>query len=298
MAADPAIAALAARQHGVVSRAQLLAAGLSKAAIDHRLARQRLHPVHRGVYLVGHPVPPPLAKEMAAILACGEGAAVSHGSAAAIWGFRPPLSSPVHVTLPSPVSRTRLGICVHRARFMQPEDIRCREALLITAPARTLVDLAAVLSAKELQRAYEEARIHRVVRPSDLRSVLTRTGRKPGFAAMRALLDRERAPTLTRSEAERRLLELLRAADLAPNGANVRVGRHEVDFLWRDSRLVVEVDGFAYHAHRGAFERDRLRDAELQAAGYRVMRVTWRQIAEAPEAVIARVAQALVAVAA
>ncbi len=100
-------------------------------------------------------------------------------------------------------------------------------------------------------------------------------------------------PALTRSEAERRLLELLRAADVAPSDVNVRIGRHEVDLLWRDEQLIVEVDGFAYHASRAAFERDRLRDAELQAAGYRVVRVTWLQIEHRPEAVIARLAQAL-----
>jgi len=290
---DPAIASIAARQHGVVARRQLLAAGLSNAAVDHRLARKRLHAVHRGVYLVGHPVPPPLAKEMAATLACGEGAAVSHDSAAAIWGFRPSVDGPIHITLPSHVCRTRPGICLHRARYLEPEDVRHREGLPLTAPARTLIDIAAVLSAHELQRAYEEAQIQRLVRASELRSALRRIGRRPGFAALRALLQSDLKPALTRSKAERRLLELLRAADIAPSAVNERIGRHEVDFLWRDQRLIVEVDGFAYHANRGAFERDRLRDAELQANDYRVMRVTWHQIDQRPEAVIARVAQAL-----
>jgi len=120
--------------------------------------------------------------------------------------------------------------------------------------------------------------------------VLERSPGRPGAPALRALVD---DPVLTRSEAEARLLTLLRAADLPPTAVNARVGRHEVDFLWNEQRLVVEVDGYAYHGHRAAFERDRLRDAELQAAGYRVVRVTWRQVEDGSEAVIARVAQAL-----
>ncbi len=186
---DRAIAWIAARQHGVVTRGQLLAAGLSNAAIDHRLARKRLHPVHRGVYLVGHPVPPSLAKEMAAVLACGGGAAVSHDSATAVWGFRTSLSGPVHITLPSHVSRARPGICVHRARSLEPEDVRHWEGLPLTSPARTVIDLAAVLSANELQRTYQEAQIRRLVRPFELRSALGRIGRRPGFAALRSMLE-------------------------------------------------------------------------------------------------------------
>lgn len=135
--------------------------------------------------------------------------------------------------------------------------------------------------------------MHRLVRPAELRAALDRSPGRHGTPALRALLDDDRKPALTRSEAEARLLALLRAADLPPTATNERVGRHEVDFVWHAQRLVVEVDGYAYHGHRAAFERDRLRAAELQACGYKVMRITWRQIEARPEAVIARLTKAL-----
>jgi very-short-patch-repair endonuclease len=290
---DPLIAGIAAAQHGVVTRTQLLCAGLSRRAIEHRLSQKRLHPVHRGVYLVGHPVPPPLARETAAILACGDGAVLSHDSAAAVWGFRTLTGEPIDITLPGRSGRSRSGIRVHSARSLDPRDVRHHSGLPLTAPVRTLIDVAQALSPRDLQRAYEQAQILRFVREADLRAALARSPGRRGGPALRALLDDDRKPALTRSEAEARLLGLLRAADLLPTAVNERVGRHEVDFLWNEQRLVVEVDGFAYHAHRAAFERDRIRDAELQAAGYRVMRVTWRQIERRSEAVIARLAEAL-----
>jgi very-short-patch-repair endonuclease len=171
--------------------------------------------------------------------------------------------------------------------------VRDRYGLPLTAPIRTVVDLAQVLAFRELQGVYEEAQVQRLVHPSDLRSVLERSSGIHGAPAIRALAELDRGPAPTRSEAEARMLALLRAAGLPPTDVNVRVGRHEVDFLWRPERLVVEVDGFTYHASRAAFERDRLRDANLQAAGYRVVRITWRQLQERPAAVIARLAQAL-----
>ena len=290
---DRAIAGIAASQHGVVTRAQLLGAGLSRKAIQHRLDKHRLHPIHRGVYLDGHPIPPPLALEMAAVHAYGDGAVISHESAAAIWRIRAQPGGPIHITLPSRCNRSRPGIRVHLTRALRANEVRTHRGIPLTAPIRTLIDLASVLSFRELERAFEAAQVANLLRPELLRSMLSGSRGRPGYGAMRALLDRDRAPALTRSEAERRLLDLLRAADLVPDGVNVRVGRREVDFLWHAQRLVVEVDGFAYHANRAAFERDRLRDAELQAGGYRVMRVTWRQIAKTPEAVIARVARAL-----
>jgi very-short-patch-repair endonuclease len=230
---------------------------------------------------------------MAAVLACGEGAVVSHECAASIYGVLNPRPGPVDITLPGRSNRSRSGIRLHRTRSLERVDVRYRFRISLTAPARTLIDLARVLSAAELQRACEEAQVRRLVTLAELRSALDRSPGRRGTAAMRALLEHDSPPALTRSEAEARLLALLRAADLTPTATNTRVGRHEVDFVWRRQRLVVEVDGFAYHASREAFERDRLRDAELRANGYRVIRVTWRQIEDRPEAVIARLAQAL-----
>jgi very-short-patch-repair endonuclease len=230
---------------------------------------------------------------MAAMLACGEGAALSHNSAASIWGIRTPRPGPVDVTLPSRSNRSRSGIRLHRARALDPSDLRHHDGLLLTAPARTLIDLAQAISHRDLDRAYEQALVLGIMRSAELQTTLERSPGRRGAPAIRALLNLDRRSALTRSEAEMRLLSLLRDAELTPTDVNVRVGRHEVDFLWRPERLVVEVDGFTYHASRAAFERDRLRDANLQAAGYRVVRITWRQLQERPAAVVARLAQAL-----
>ena len=227
---DSAIARIAARQHGVVSRGQLLAMDIGADAINHRLARERLHPVHRGVYLVGHPVAPPLAKEMAAMLACGEGAILSHESAAcAVWRLCAASGGPTRVTLPSRSNRSRPGIRVHRIRALEPRDVRRRHGMQVTAPARTILDLAQVFGPRELRRAYEEARIQRLVRNADLRAAMDRSPGHRGAPAVRALLATDVTPSLTRSEAEARLLELLRAAGLPPSATNTRVGRHEVE---------------------------------------------------------------------
>jgi very-short-patch-repair endonuclease len=280
---DPAIARLAAAQHGVVSSAQLALLGLGRRAIAHRVGQGRLHRVHRGVYLVGHPVAPPLARETAAVLACGESAVLSHRSAAALWELLP--APPfVDVTVVRRNPRAPSGVRVHRSRSLEPDQVARRLGMPLTSPARTLLDLTRVLPDRPLERALEEALRLGLLAPGDVRGTSRR---------LQALVDRYEGPTLTRSEAEERLLALLRAARLPPPELNVRVGRREVDCLWRDAALVVEVDGYAYHSSRAAFERDRLRDAELQAAGYRVVRVTWRQLTEEPAALVARLAQAL-----
>jgi very-short-patch-repair endonuclease len=288
---DAAIAEIARRQHGVVTRAQLGAIGLGRGSIAHRVAQGRLHRVHRGVYLAGHQARPPLARETAAVLACGAGAVLSHRSAAHLWGL-PAGDSQVTVTIPARKSAHPTGVRVYRARQLDAGDVARRHGLPLTSPSRTVIDLAGALSERELERVFDEALRLRLVRREGLRAALDGSRGRRGTGVLRGLLD-QGGRTLTRSEAEERLLALVRAARLPRAEVNVRVGRHEVDFLWRDARLVVEVDGFAYHSSRAAFERDRLRDAELQAAGFRVMRVTWRQISDEPAALVARLALAL-----
>jgi very-short-patch-repair endonuclease len=281
---DRAMAVLAARQHGMVTTRQLAAAGLGRRAVAHRVATGRLVRRFRGVYQVG-PVIAPFGREMAAALACGATALLSHHSAAAIWAIRPPHVGDVHVTVAGHDQRSRPGLRVHRSHSL---NAAVHNGLPLTTPARTLIDLATCLPQRDLDRAVEEAQVLRLTTRNALQQLLD--GR-PGSAALRRALHTE--PALTRSEAERRLLDLVRAARLPRPETNVRVGGYEVDFLWRDHKLVVEVDGFAYHATRTAFERDRVRDAALQAAGFRVIRLTWRQIADEPHAVVARLASLL-----
>jgi very-short-patch-repair endonuclease len=185
------------------------------------------------------------------------------------------------------------NIRIYRVADLDARDVQIVAGVPVTSPARTLVDLAAVLPTVQLECAVAEALAQQLVRERDLLEHIQRARGRRGIAALRQLLSLERGPALTRSEAERRLLRLVRAAALPEPEANVRIHRMEVDFLWRRQRVVVEVDGFRYHSNGRAFERDRERDATLVASGYVVLRVTWRQLVRNPETVIARVAAAL-----
>jgi very-short-patch-repair endonuclease len=287
------MAELAARQRGVVTRTQLRAIGLSADAVDKRLKSKRLHPLYRGVYVVGHSGPVEGAPELGAVLACGSGAVVSHRSAAVLWGLHPAPPPDVEVTVGGRRCDSKRGIRVHRVAALDPRDLRKLGGIPITAPARTLLDLAGTVSARELEQALAEAHARGLVRRGEMVALLARYPRRPGIAALRSLIAPDASPALTRSEAEERLLAMIRAAELPAPEVNVRIGRHEVDFLWSDQRLVVEVDGFRFHSSRTAFERDRARDAELASLGFLVIRVTWRQIVDRPSAVVARIAGAL-----
>lgn len=202
------------------------------------------------------------------LLACGPQAVLSHRSAASVWQILPLTPGPVEVTVPGRRCRSRPGLLPH-AGTLRAHEATTYYGLRVTTPARTLEDLRPLLAPATYERAANEAQVLRLI-PVQVEH-----------------------PGVTRSEAERRLLAVLRRAQLTPDATNVRVAGHEVDVLYRDQRLVVEVDGYAFHATRAAFERDRGRDAALAAAGFRVMRVTWRQVTDEPEAVVARLAAAL-----
>ncbi len=285
------IAELAARRHGVVTTADLLAAGLGRGAIARRVADGRLRPLYRGVFLVG-PLKGPMTDEMAAALACGEAAVVSHHAAAAIWGFRPAWHGPIDITTTRQL-RPRQGIRIHRARRLDPRDSTQRDGVPLTTPTRTLLDLAAHIDARALTRAIEEAEVQRLTTRTELAALNARSSGRHGAKALGATIGGAHEPRMTRSEAEAELPRLIRAARLPQPETNVRIAGYEVDFLWRAQRLVVEVDGFAYHHTREAFERDRRKDADLQARGLRTTRVTYRQIADESHALIANLAASL-----
>jgi very-short-patch-repair endonuclease len=234
------------------------------------------------VFLVG-PLTGPWTREMAAVLACGDGAFLSHHPAGSLWAIRRAWHGPIDVTVPRH-PRPGPEITIHRAR-LDARDTRRRDGVPVTSPARTLLDLASVLPERDLARAVEQAQVLRLVTPQELAQIAGRG--RPGSAALHAVLEAQHEPSLTRSEAEARMLELIRAAGLPAPETNVKVLGHEVDFLWREQKLIVEVDGFAYHSSRQAFERDRRRDARLQAAGFRVIRVTYLQIVDDPASVVA-----------
>jgi very-short-patch-repair endonuclease len=290
------IAAIATRQYGVVSRAQLLAAGIGPGAIATRVRRHRLHRLHRGVYAVGHTALVPLAREMAAVLACGADAAISHRSAARLWRLVEQDDGPIDVTVTRSAGR-RPGLRIHRSRTFAPADVRIRQGIPVTTPERTLLDLAEAAPDRELERALDEALVQKLTTRAALVAVVDNAKGRRSAPRLRNLLERNEPTTLTRSAAEERFLALVRQAGLEAPEVNVRLGNHVVDFLWRRQRLVVEIDGYRFHSSRSAVERDRRRDAELAAAGYRVIRITWRQLTEEPYSVVARLSPALHAVA-
>ena len=299
--ADRAIATLASRQHGVVARWQLLEAGVTARQVKLRLRNGRLHEIHRGVYVPGHPVLTAHARDMAALLACGPHAVLSHQSAASLWGLLAyPASAPAYVTIPPERSATRPRIKVRRAAIARA-DIRWRERMPLTSPPRTILDLAGELGKDDLERLVAEANYRRLASAPELRDQLERKRGKRGNATLRTVLDLPGGPARTRSPAERLMLRLLRKAGLTGYELNQRIHGFEVDVLWRELSFVlwrelsfaVEIDGYDAHSGRLAFERDRLKVAILEAEGLSVMPITPRQLRDDPEAVVARLRRAL-----
>ncbi len=286
---------VATRQNGTVKWAQLRGAGIGAAAIKHRANNGYLHRVHRGVYITGHLALAPMARESAALLACGAGALISHRSAAYLWGLLEQAPSAVDVTLVGRRCRPKEGVRLHTVAELDRRDRREKGRLALTSPARTLIDLAAEAYEAELDRLVSEAGALSLLTNGELEAALERAGRRAGVGAMRGYLRTEQGPGFTRSEGERRMRRLTRAADLPAPVCNIRVAGWEVDFLWPAQRLVVEVDGYKFHGDRAAFERDRRKGLALVAAGYRVVRVTWRQLVDEPLRVAAKLAQALCA---
>ena len=284
---------LAARQHGVVARFQLLAAGVSAEQIQRRLQAGRLTALHEGVYLVGA-VAPTHANEMAALLAYRLAATLSHRSAAALWELLPyPATVPVWVTIAPERGASRPRIEAFRSR-LDPRDVRNRDRMAVTSPPRTVLDCAAIIpDAYELERLIAEANFRRLASEAELRAQLERNPGKRGNRRLLAVLDLPGGPQRTRSRAERALLRLLRERRIEGFEANARVAGYEVDLLWRDRGLAVEVDGWDAHSGRVAFERDRLKAASLSAAGIAVMPVTGRQVLNDPDGVVARLVAAL-----
>jgi very-short-patch-repair endonuclease len=278
---------LAQRQHGVVARRQLLEAGVSSASVGRMLASGWLRRVHAGVYATAGRPRTAHPRWMAAALAGGPEALLSHTSAGGLWGMIDPVPGPVHVTA-SGGGHRRIGIVFHRADDLG-EIRRVRDRIPVTTPTRTVLDLAAVLSTRRLGRAIERADRHGLLEVAELVQLCEASTGLKGTGRLSSLLAQHRPFPDTRSELERRFLRLCRDAGLPRPAVNVPVKGLEVDCVWLPQRLVVELDGYAFHGDRRSFERDRQRDAALQLGGYRVVRVTHRRLAHEPEAVVAEV---------
>ena len=283
-------------QKGAVSWRQLRAAGWTESEIKTRVNRGDWVRRHRGVYIAGDPALLPLAAESAALLSLGPGAVLSHQSALALWALGEAEAGIVEVTVVASNARAREGVRIHLATSLDTRDIRHLENLAVTSPARTLIDFAASAAQTELMQALGEAVARNLADERELERALERvSANHPGAAVVRAILRDQPQLIHTRSVAERYLLPAIRHAGLPPPLVNPRVCGEVVDLCWPEHKLVVEFDGFQFHRSRAAFESDRRRDAKLVAAGYRVIRVTWLQLQHEPYAVIARIAQALVA---
>jgi very-short-patch-repair endonuclease len=294
---DRKIATIAAQQRGRVARRQLIAVGISDHVVSGLIRRDVIFRLHRSVYAVGHLAPYPLGDETAALLAMPDVAALGYYSAGSLWGMLAPGSGDglIHIVIRGQHSGGIGGVKIHRSRMVTPADIRIHDGGPVTSPARTLLDLGELLTERELELAYDRALVARILSTHEFAQVLLRAAGRRRRRALQRLLDRQRGPTVTRSEAEERFLALIRSANLPEPMINAWIHGYEVDFLW-PGRLIVEIDGFRFHSTRRAFEHDHRKDAVLRAAGLPVLRFTWEQITGEQAAVVALVAQSLAAV--
>jgi very-short-patch-repair endonuclease/predicted transcriptional regulator of viral defense system len=288
--ADLLVARRAAEQWGVVSLDDLRARGLSREAVAVRVRKGLLHPMHRGVYAVGHANPPLEGRFLAAVMACAPDAVLSHFSAAALWGIVPWDHRHPEVSVAASVRRRHPGLRVHRSSMLAVRDVMRHRGIPLTSPARTLLDLAATLPERPLRRAARHAQALHRVNVRQLAEVLDRAGRRPGTAVLRRIIATGPAPT--RSELENVVLDLILRAGMQSPEVNVPLildGRRVIpDFRWPGQHLVLEADGAAWHDGPIAKHEDAERQALLERNGERVVRVTWHQAITQPDHTLAR----------
>lgn len=285
---------LAGAQHGVVARRQLAGIGLGKSSINRWLSAGRLHRLHPGVYAVGYRPLTQQARWMAAVLFCGDGAVLSHGSAAALWRIRPTAGTTIHVT--SPVKGRPYGAIERHCSRLLGDERTVEDGIPVTTVPRTIFDLAAgsprrlaerAQAAESMLRQAEYRELHDSL---SLPALLDRYPRRAGARAIRtALARRGESSGHTRSPLEERFLAFLDRHDLPRPQLNawidVGAASYEVDCLWPDQRQIVELDGWQAHGTRSAFRQDRTRDRRLQAAGYATTRLIWSQLTDEPAAI-------------
>jgi predicted transcriptional regulator of viral defense system len=287
---DRRVGDLAEAQHGVVSRTQLLELGMGRGAIGDRVARGLLRRVARGVYAVGHFKQSHRSRWMAAVLSSGPGAVLSHRSAAALWGLLPPSSIAIEVTRPRKF-RSRPGVRAHCSEIGS-DEIALLDGIPVTSMPRTLLDLAAIVSKPRLESALNEVEVQGLTDRLWVGDLMKRYPGRRGAAVLRVIMeDEKRARGITKKELERRFAALLAGTDLPRPRRNADLaagGRFfEVDCLWREQRLIVELDGRSVHGTWRTSERDREKDRLLLVDGWQVVRITWRQLRDDASAVVA-----------
>jgi very-short-patch-repair endonuclease len=285
---------MAAERDGVLSLAQLRTCGLDDHAVARRVRDGRLHRLYRGVYAVGHRGLTLQGRFRAAVLACGELAVLSHFAAAVFWGFWEWEERRIDVTIIGCGSRSIDGVRVHCSRALE-RDVLVRDGLRVTMPARTLLDLAAVLSEKGLRSTVRRAQAQGAVSIRQILELLDRSNGHHGAAKLRAVI--ADGPARTRTDLEDILLDLLDAGNVERPEINapLRFGTQTIipDFLWRAQRVAIEADSVAWHDHKLTREHDADKQARLEAAGLRVLRITWAQITRSPQQTLARIRAAL-----
>ena len=286
------ISALAASQHAVIALAQLKRLGLTTSATTRRAAVGRLHRMHQGVYSVIDPVLlTRRGRFMAAVLACGDDAVLSHRCAAVLHNLGLRTRATIDVSAPRSRGARRPGIRAHTAATLTPEDTTTIDNIPVTTLARTLLDVAEDATRREVERAIDRAEQQRLLDMALIDDVLGRAHGRRGATLLQSVLQEHRlGSTLTRNDLEEAFLTICRHAGLPPDHANAWIpfpqgSGAEADFLWDARRLIVEVDGRDVHTTRRAFESDRRRDQRLATLGYRVVRFTWRQVVFAPHEV-------------
>jgi len=289
-AVERAIARVAGRQDNVIALEHLLKAGLGEDAVAQRVKGGSMQRLHRGIFLLGAAPPTQMARARAAVMACREGAVLSHRSAAELFRLLPETGGEVDVTVVGRNQGFHPGIRLHRPRALARHDVTSVRRIPVTSIARTICDLAATEPSRVVEAAFQEALYRDIVSPDRLAQVLAREPRRKGAPVIRALLE---DPRMTRSERERALLRLIDQAQLPRPLTNVRLHGYLADAYWPAEGLVIEFDGWQGHGHRNAFERDRKRDQVMLANGLRPMRVTDRHLKHESVALVARIAQSL-----
>jgi very-short-patch-repair endonuclease len=288
------IAAVARFQRGRIARRQLLDIGVSHSSIVWLVARGRLFPSLRCVFCVGHDAPTELGGETEALLSVRDGAALSHWSAAVLWGLWTHAPASVEVTVDDAPAAANPGVQVHRSRILERRDVWITHGLPVVSPARALLDIAPTATHRQLEIAFDRGLVQRTLKLAHVRDVLDRAGGHHCRAPLTALVKQERgASTLTASDTEERMLALIRHAGLPAPHVNFPFAEWKLEFYWPDERFVVEVDTYSTHGTRSRFERDRRKDNALRRADIEVMRIVRREITERSHGLIADITRAL-----
>jgi very-short-patch-repair endonuclease len=292
MMGDVEASRIAAGQKTLLTSEELMSCGLGEGAVAYRLKNGRLHVVFRGVYSFGCGELPLYGRELAGLLACGDGSFVSHRSAAFVWGLMDRAPAEVEVSVAERGCRSREGLRVHRVQGIDRRELRRREDLWVSSPARVCLEIAAV-SPPELPGVIDEGLARRLLTKREIEAVMGRHHGQRGTARLAAILGDDSAMTITRSEAEKAMLKLIRDGRLPEPEVNVRLGPYKPDFMWRSHHLIVELDSYTFHGGPRGFQRDYDKDLFYRDAGFDVLRFLRAHVVHEPAPVLVRLAQTL-----